>query len=153
MTLRRRGAAAPARWALCTGAAMLIGVLASSAEFGGSVAAQTTSDGWQIGEDAIDLQNPVALSPSVVAKGADLYRSSCQRCHGRLGRGNGPDADPDQPPRDLTDGRRASRNPDGVLFYKIWNGRRNPRMPAFKSDMTRDEVWAVVHYIKTLRVP
>jgi hypothetical protein len=29
------------------------------------------------------------------------------------------------------DGRTSSlRNPDGVMFYKIWNGRAKPRMPA-----------------------
>lgn len=149
MRPRHRGA----RLSMCAGAIVLVAVLASSAESSGLTAAQARTDGWQIGDDAIDLQSPVPLTPAVVSRGADLYRSSCQRCHGRAGRGNGPDADPDQPPRDLTDGRRASRNPDGVLFYKIWNGRRNPRMPAFRSDLTREEVWAVVHYIKTLRVP
>ena len=114
---------------------------------------QATSDGWQIGDDAVDLRNPVGLTPAVLSTGADLYRSKCQRCHGRSGRGNGPDADLDNPPRDLTDNRRAPRNPDGVLFYKIWNGRSNPRMPAFKTDISRDEVWTIVHYVKTLRVP
>lgn len=117
------------------------------------VSAQSTGAGWQIGEDALDLKNPVALSPAVMSKGAELYRAKCQRCHGRSGRGNGPDADLENPPRDLTDGRRASRNPDGVLFYKIWNGRSNPRMPAFKTDVPREDVWTIVHYIKTLRVP
>jgi mono/diheme cytochrome c family protein len=38
-----------------------------------------------------------------------------------------------------------------VLFYKIWNGRTQPTMPAFKGQLTRDEVWAVVAYVKTLR--
>jgi mono/diheme cytochrome c family protein len=42
-----------------------------------------------------------------------------------------------------------SRNPDGVMFYKIWNGRHDPRMPAFKSEMTKEEVWEVVTYITT----
>ena len=31
---------------------------------------------------------------------------------------------------DLTVARRAARNPDGVVFYKIWNGRQKPKMPA-----------------------
>lgn len=110
-------------------------------------------DGWQIGADARELRSPITASPAVVTRGGAAYRSKCQRCHGRSGRGNGPDAEPDDPPGDLTDSRRAARNPDGVLFYKIWNGRRNPRMPAFKTEMSRDEVWFVVAYIKTLRVP
>ena len=45
----------------------------------------------------------------------------------------------------------ASRNPDGVMFYKVWNGRKNPKMPAFKSEMTRDDIWTVIQYAKTLR--
>ena len=114
-------------------------------------ATQTASDGWLIGRDALDLVNPTALTPAVAARGADLYRSKCQRCHGRTGAGGGPDAEPDDPPGDLTDERRAPRNPDGVLFYKIWNGRSRPKMPAFKTDIGRDDVWAIVHHIKTLR--
>ena len=109
------------------------------------------SDGWTIGRDAADLTNPLPLATEHLARGAELYRTHCQRCHGRTGRGNGPDADPDDPPRDLTDPRRAVRNPDGVLFYKIWYGRRNPRMPAFRTEMSPDDVWTVVHYVKSLR--
>jgi mono/diheme cytochrome c family protein len=44
-----------------------------------------------------------------------------------------------------------SRNPEGVVFYKIWNGRKDPDMPAFKSQMTKDEAWAVVAYAISLR--
>jgi len=109
------------------------------------------SDGWQIAEGAAANMNPVPTSPAVIAKGQSLYRAKCRRCHGADGTGRGPDADPDHPPGDLTDGRRASRNPDGVMFYKIWNGRSKPKMPAMKTDITREEVWTVIHYVKTLR--
>jgi hypothetical protein len=37
------------------------------------------------------------------------------------------------------------------MFYRIWNGRKNPKMPAFKSELTRDEVWTVIQYAKSLR--
>jgi mono/diheme cytochrome c family protein len=118
-----------------------------------AIGARGQDDGWQIGDDAMALQSPMAATAAVVTRGGTVYRSKCQRCHGRGGRGNGPDAEPDDPPGDLTDSRRAARNPDGVLFYKVWNGRRNPRMPAFKTEMSREDVWVVVAYIKTLRVP
>jgi mono/diheme cytochrome c family protein len=109
------------------------------------------SDGWQIPAGAGAEINPIAPTPEVLAKGHDLFGAKCRRCHGATGTGNGPDADPDHPPGNLTDARRASRNPDGVMFYKIWNGRSKPKMPAFKTDLTRGEVWTVIQYVKTLR--
>jgi hypothetical protein len=45
----------------------------------------------------------------------------------------------------------AARNPDGVMFYRIWNGRAKPKMPAMKADLTRTDVWTIVQYVKTLR--
>ena len=66
--------------------------------------------------------------------------------------GDGPDADPDaMDDMDLTVAKRAERNPDGVVFYKVMNGRRKPKMPAFKEELTKDQVWAVVAYVQTLR--
>ncbi len=107
--------------------------------------------GWQIPEGARDEANPIAASPEVLEKGKKIYTSKCQRCHGPGGKGDGPDADGDMPPDDLTDASRAARNPDGVMFYKVWNGRRSPKMPAFKSEITKDEAWTVVTYAKSLR--
>lgn len=140
------------RVSFVVGASALAITVAITSEGTVGASTQTPSDGWTIGRDALDLVNPVELTPAVAVRGAELYRSKCQRCHGRTGAGGGPDAEPDDPPGDLTDQRRAPRNPDGVLFYKIWNGRPRPKMPAFKTDIGRDDAWAIVHHIKTLRV-
>lgn len=117
----------------------------------GTAARPANPDGWQIPPGAADEKNPVAVNDKVLAKGKALYQANCQRCHGASGKGDGPDADPEHRPDDLTDASRADRNPDGVMFHKIWNGRRKPKMPAFKADLTRDEAWTVVHFAKTLR--
>ena len=109
------------------------------------------SDSWQIPDGAVTERNPVPISPAVLARGQGLYRSKCQGCHGLRGRGDGPDADPHHAPGDLTDATRASLNPDGVMFYKLWNGRAKPKMPAMKTDIARIDVWTVIHYVKTLR--
>ena len=75
--------------------------------------------------------------------GKQVFEKKCQKCHGPGGKGDGPDADPDQQQdMDLTVARRAARNPDGVVFYKIWNGRQKPKMPAQKDDLTKEQVWA-----------
>lgn len=110
-------------------------------------------DGWQIPPGAADEANPLPADATVLARGAEVYKSKCERCHGPSGKGDGPDADPDSMPGDLSDAGRARRNPDGVMFYKVWNGRRKPKMPAHKDELTRDDAWAVVHYAKSLRQP
>jgi mono/diheme cytochrome c family protein len=107
--------------------------------------------GWQIPATAGREVNPIPTSDQVIAKGKDIFKSRCQKCHGPAGKGDGPDADPKHKPGNLSDSSRASRNPDGVMFYKIWNGRKDPKMPAFKSEITRDDVWTVIQYAKTLR--
>jgi mono/diheme cytochrome c family protein len=109
------------------------------------------SSGWQIPPNARDEQNPLPVTPALLKKGKGQYESHCKRCHGALGKGDGPEGDPEHTPADLSDASRASRNSDGVMFYKIWNGRTNPNMPAFKSELTKDDVWAIVAYAKTLR--
>ena len=109
------------------------------------------SQGWQIPGGAEAERNPVQIDQATLAKGRRLYRSKCQGCHGEKGHGDGPDADPNHPAADLTDARRASRNPDGVMFYKIWNGRAKPKMPAMKTDISQADVWTVIHYVRSLR--
>ena len=37
------------------------------------------------------------------------------------------------------------------MFYKVWNGRKSPKMPAFKDELTKDQVWQIVAYAQTLR--
>jgi mono/diheme cytochrome c family protein len=104
------------------------------------------SKGWTIPPDAATEKNPLTPSPKVIEEGKDQYSQHCEKCHGKKGLGDGPDVDrKDRKNRPAN--LAMSRNPDGVMFYKIWNGRHDPRMPAFKSEMTRDEVWQVVAYI------
>ena len=105
---------------------------------------------WQIPPDAQDLKSPLSPTPDLLKKGRAVFTAHCQKCHGPEGKGNGPDSDKDHPAANLTESK-ASANTDGVLFYKVWNGRVRPKMPAFKSELTKDEVWQVVEYAKTLR--
>lgn len=109
--------------------------------------------GWTIPAGASQETSPIASSADTLAKGKTLFEKKCQRCHGKEGKGDGPDADSDMPPEDLTDASRASRNPEGVMFYKVWNGRKSPKMPAFKTELSKEEVWTVVGYARTLRKP
>ena len=51
--------------------------------------------GWTIPQGAAQEANPIAVTPGVLAKGKKLYEDNCQKCHGKGGKGDGPDADPD----------------------------------------------------------
>ena len=109
-------------------------------------------NGWTLPEDAKTTKSPLTVDATVVAAGKALFKDKCQRCHGPGGLGDGPDADPDvQEDMNLTDAKRAGNNPEGVVFYKIWNGRKKPKMPAFKEDLTKDQVWTIVSFVQTLR--
>ena len=108
--------------------------------------------GWTIPPDAAMEKSPLTVNDSVIANGKKLFGSKCQRCHGPNGKGDGPDGEPEhQQDMDLTVAARAARNPDGVVFYKIWNGRSSPKMPTFSEELSKEQVWAIVAYVQTLR--
>jgi mono/diheme cytochrome c family protein len=114
--------------------------------------AQRQSSGWQLPPEAPDTKNPLPVDDTLLATGKKVFGDKCQKCHGPQGLGDGPDADPEHAEdMNLTNPKRADRNPDGVVFYKVMNGRRNPKMPAFKDELSKDQVWAVVAYVQTLR--
>jgi mono/diheme cytochrome c family protein len=115
---------------------------------------QTMPTGWVLPPDADEKKNPLTVDEKVIATGKAVFKDKCSRCHGPGGLGDGPDADPDAPPEmNLTTAKRAEQNSDGVVFYKVWNGRRKPKMPPFKEELTEQQAWAVVAYVQTLRQP
>ncbi|MEP6915992.1 MAG: c-type cytochrome [Acidobacteriota bacterium] len=115
-------------------------------------AAQASGSGWTIPPEAETTKNPLTVDPTVLASGKAIFKDKCQKCHGPGGRGDGPDADPDaQEDMDLTTAKRAARNTDGVVFYKVSNGRKKPKMPVFKTELTKEQIWAVVSYVQSLR--
>ena len=114
--------------------------------------AKPNPSGWQLPPDAETVKNPLPVDDKLLATGKSVFKDKCQRCHGPAGKGDGEDADPDAiEDMDLTVAKRAARNPDGVVFYKVMNGRRKPKMPVFKDELSTDKVWAVVAYVQTLR--
>ncbi|HSL22493.1 MAG TPA: c-type cytochrome [Vicinamibacterales bacterium] len=115
---------------------------------------QRPDDGWTVPSGASEEKNPLTVTPQTLVAGRALFQKNCRRCHGPKGIGDGPDADPDyMADMDLTNPKRAERNPDGVVFHKVWNGRQKPKMPAFKEELTKEQVWTIVSYVQTLRKP
>ena len=114
--------------------------------------APRAANAWQLPPDAAQTKNPLTLDDKVLAAGRKIFTDKCQKCHGPKGLGDGPDADPDHAEdMDLTNPKRVDRNPDGVVFYKVSNGRKNPKMPTFKDELSTEQIWTVVAYVQTLR--
>lgn len=134
-------------------------LLASSAVaallLGSAGAAAAQYPGWLIPPGGRDEKSPLSSVAEAVTRGKAIYVANCATCHGPDGKGSGP---PDYA-ADLTDELRIELNTEGVLFYKIWNGHaiqlrtQVDDMPAFQGKLSKDEVWAVVEYLKDLRAP
>ena len=90
-------------------------------------------------------------------RGRAVYQAQCQRCHGDMGRGDGPDARAAGfYPRDFSRGAFQCRcTPPGApptdadLMRTITTGLPGTQMPAF-SQMPEPDRLAVLEYIKTL---
>jgi mono/diheme cytochrome c family protein len=129
------------------GAAALVAAFPLHFVLSGETAGQ--GDDWSIPANAAELKSPIAPTPEVLKRGKSIFESRCRPCHGPEGKGNGPLSDPAHPAADLTAGVKADWPPDGVLFYRVWNGKRP--MPAFRSQLSRDEVWTVLQHVKRLK--
>ena len=99
-------------------------------------------------------------TPESVKRGAETFDNlNCWSCHGREGRGNGPNAvtltdSKGYPitPFDLTSGTSFKcGSSDQTLFRDLTNGLDGTPMPSFTDAMKPDQIWDVVHYIQTLR--
>ena len=139
------------RLAQCIGGPGTLVTAAAVLWFGVAVSAQWGS-GWTIPPDAPKEMSPVKPDADVLAAGKTIFDGNCARCHGPKGMGDGPDSDPRNPAADLSDPYRADLNPDGVMYYRVLNG-KPPYMPAFKDELSSDEVWTVVEFAKSLRAP
>lgn len=143
---------APRREALMTQVWKWIGPIAIWLVAGTVRMMATEQSGWIIPPNGATETSPHAVTDATIAAGKKLYTSKCERCHGVAGKGDGPDGNPQfAHDMDLTKGDDAAQNPDGVVFYKIWNGRSSPRMPAFSEQISQDQAWTIVSYVQTLR--
>jgi mono/diheme cytochrome c family protein len=87
--------------------------------------------------------------------GAVLYHERCAPCHGAQGGGDGPNARflPVRPTVHA-DARYMSTRGDADLFDAIYAGgflrNRSNLMPPFGWTLSREEIWQLVHYLRTL---
>jgi mono/diheme cytochrome c family protein len=92
---------------------------------------------------------PLPYATSPIARGATVYAQNCAQCHGEDGRGKGPAADSMAvKPVDLTE--HASHHRAGDLYWWIAHGISGTPMPGFGKQLSDDEIWSVVRYLRAL---
>jgi mono/diheme cytochrome c family protein len=103
---------------------------------------------WKAPESAKHKKNPVVADEAGIAAGKKVYDKECFSCHGKKGRGDGPNsATLEKPPGDLPSAKVQSQT-DGELFWKITEGKKP--MPATKLVLSDEQRWQVVNYIRVL---
>ncbi len=90
--------------------------------------------------------SPVGYTATAVARGRALYAANCSACHGRDGRGDGPDADslPIRP-QDLAE--RVPDRREGDLFWWIAHGIPGTPMPAFAPRLSDADIWNLIQLL------
>lgn len=98
------------------------------------------------------VSNPILADMESVAVGHTLFQQKCVSCHGPEGRGDGPAASTLYPPPADFGGGHTASHPDGDLYFWIRQGIANTAMPAFGDELTREETWHLVNYVRRLHV-
>ena len=115
-----------------------------------SFVSKSANDPWPVPDKYKNMPNPVKSDATSLATGKELYTQHCKSCHGTKGKGDGPKAA--QLDTESGDFTKADfqKQPDGALFYKTFEGRKD--MPSFKKKIAdQNDIWAVVNYIRTLK--
>lgn len=125
-------------------------LLITTLTFTSKLFAQTNSATWFVPTDAKIKSNPLKANAASIASGKILYIQQCSFCHGAQGKGDGPFVL--QQELNISDfsTTQFQLQTDGEIYYKISEGRKS--MPAFKTKFAnKNEIWAVVNYIRTLK--
>jgi mono/diheme cytochrome c family protein len=105
---------------------------------------------WAVPDNFKKMKNPVASDATTIADGKALWNTHCKSCHGAKGLGDGSKAAQlKTEPGDFSKADVQSQA-DGVLFYKLSEGRDD--MPSFKKKLPEaDERWSLVNFIRSLK--
>lgn len=94
------------------------------------------------------LQNPYLPTKENLKLGEAKYLTFCSPCHGNFGDGDSRLRGQFPNPPSLHSSR-AREFSDGMIYHIITNGQNI--MPSYASQITREERWAIVNYIRVLQ--
>jgi mono/diheme cytochrome c family protein len=107
-------------------------------------------DPWPVPDKYLKMANPVKSNGESINGGKELWVQHCQSCHGKKGMGDGTKAASLKTEPGNFSLADTQSQPDGSLFYKTSEGRKD--MPSFKKKIPdQDDIWSVVNYIRTMK--
>lgn len=94
------------------------------------------------------LANPLLPTAQTLELGKKKFLTFCSPCHGNFGRGDSRmNGQFPSPPTLHSD--KVRQWPDGSIYHVITVGQNV--MPSYQYQITREERWAIVHYIRALQ--
>lgn len=98
----------------------------------------------------VELTNPFRPDdPVAVARGAAIYATFCQVCHGAGGLGDGPVTTRGFPPPLSLLADHARQIKDGQVFHILTYGQKN--MPVYAPQISREDRWKVILHVRQLQ--
>ncbi len=98
-----------------------------------------------------DVKAPPMGDPALIPKGMALYREACLHCHGAPGSPADPFAQGLYPaPADLLSGSIQDEWKGPQLYWIVENGLKLTGMPAFGSNYEKEEIAAIVAFVRQL---
>ena len=96
------------------------------------------------------VANPIAANDArAIARGAVIYGTYCEICHGPAGKGDGTVAQRGFPAPPSLLAPNAMNLPDGKIFDIITFGQKN--MPSYASQIDREDRWNAILYVRSLQ--
>lgn len=101
---------------------------------------------------------PARAGEANLANGKEQYQTHCASCHGKEGKGDGPDAeDLDPKPADHTNGKAMNRLRNNYLFTLIKNGGKavgkSDQMPGWGNVLSEKDINDVIAFVRSLAKP
>jgi mono/diheme cytochrome c family protein len=105
----------------------------------------------KVPEAYLKAENGVGYTTTAIAAGGPIYASHCAKCHGATGLGNGALAHALSPSPALL--AYMIQQPIAIDQYLLWSISEGGKpfgtaMPAFKTELTQNEIWQVVAYLR-----
>jgi len=95
-----------------------------------------------------NLANPLPFTKEIIEKGRKKFETFCSPCHGYYAKGDSRlHGQFPSPPTLHSD--KVRNWPDGNIYNVITNGQNV--MPSYEKQVSRDERWAIIHYIRVLQ--